>query len=143
MLQRVYASAEQYEAYLFTDAPADIEYRLARASEFLDATVFAYCSYEAATDTGHPSNAVVAAAFARATCAQAHWGIEIGDTTGAAAAGWGTVEIGDVRLGRSVTAVSGDASPARQVAPTVWDALRAPDLALAGFKLGAVSSGWG
>ncbi|MFD4740617.1 hypothetical protein ACFWNQ_25115 [Streptomyces virginiae] len=143
MLQRIYATAEQYEAYLFTTAPADIDGRLARASEFLDAHVFAYCSYDAAADTGHPTNTVVAAAFARATCAQAQWGIEIGDTTGAAAAGWGMVEIGDVRLGRSVTAVSGDASPARQVAPAVWDALKSPDLAGAGFRLGAVSSGWG
>ncbi|MFG2617810.1 hypothetical protein ACGFXC_09275 [Streptomyces sp. NPDC048507] len=140
-MARIYATAEQYENYTGAAPPPDIDHRLTRASEFLDAQVFAYCSYDvAATGTGLPTNATVAAAFARATCAQAQWGVQIGDTTGAAAAGWGNVSIGSVQLGRSVTSVSGDASPARQVAPAVWDAMRSPDLAAAGFRLGAVSA---
>ncbi|MFJ1865545.1 hypothetical protein ACIOD1_13020 [Streptomyces sp. NPDC088097] len=141
-MARIYASADQYEAHTGTAAPVDIEARIARASRFLDANVFRMCSYSVDTATGLPADSAVAEALASAVCAQVEWGVEVGDVTGAAAAGWGTVEIGDVRLGRSVTSVSGDASAARQVAPAVWDALQSPDLAAVGFRLGAVSV-WG
>ncbi|MFJ6935692.1 hypothetical protein [Streptomyces sp. NPDC101132] len=125
---RVYATAEQYETYTGAAPPSDIDARLAQASRFLEAQVFRLCLYDADTTTGLPSAALVAAAFADAVCAQAQWGVEVGDTTGAAGAGWGWVEIGSVRLSRSVTAVSGADSAGRQIAPAVWDALRAPDL---------------
>ncbi|MFJ9645011.1 hypothetical protein [Streptomyces sp. NPDC101206] len=138
-MARVYASAEQYQAYTGGAPPADIEYRLARASAFLDSQVFRLCWYEV-TGAGLPSNTTVAAAFADAVCAQAQWGVEIGDLTGAAAAGWGSVEIGSVKLGRSVTSVSGADAPGRQVAPAVWDALRSPDLTPDVFQLGAVAT---
>lgn len=136
---RVYATAEQYEAYTYAAAPADIEGRLARASEFLDAQVFRYCWYTADATTGLPTDPVVAAAFARAVCAQAEWGVETGDLTGGGLAGWGNVKIGDVQLGRSVTSVSGADSPGRQVAPAVGDALRSPDLTPGRFVMGVVS----
>ncbi|MCB5167999.1 hypothetical protein LG634_24625 [Streptomyces bambusae] len=137
---RVYATAEQYEAYTYGTAPADIDGRLARASKFLDANVFRYCWYRADDATGLPTDAVVAAAFTRAVCAQAEWGVETGDVTGAGLAGWGSVRIGDVQLGRSVTSVSGADSPGRQVAPAVGDALRSPDLTPDKFVMGVVAS---
>ncbi|MFD3717274.1 hypothetical protein [Streptomyces sp. NPDC058674] len=134
---RIYATADQYEEYTGGAAPDDIEYRLARASEFLDAQVFRYCSY--ATDTaGLPTESAVAAALARATCAQAQWGVDVGDITGASSAGWGSVKIGSVQLSRSVTAVNGADSPGRQVAPAVWDALQSSELLAVGFRMGAV-----
>lgn len=138
-MARVYATSEQYATYTGTAAPADIATRLARASQFLDARVFGLCWYEVDA-AGMPSHADVLAAFADATCAQAQWGVDVGDTTGAMAVGWGSVEIGSVRLGRSVTATSGDAAPGRQIAPPVWDALRSPDLTSDIFRLGLVVS---
>lgn len=137
-MARIYATAEQYEAYTYTTAPTDIEYRLARASEFLDSRVFRLCWY-AVDDAGLPSNTLVAAAFARAVCAQVQWGVEVGDVTGSAGVGYGSVEIGSVKLNRSVTAVSGDDAPGRQIAPAVWDALRSPDLTPGIFHDGAVA----
>nr|WSX48889.1 hypothetical protein OG409_07965 [Streptomyces sp. NBC_00974] len=137
-MARIYATADQYETYTGAAAPANIDYRLGRASAMLDAQVFRLCAYTVG-DTGLPTDAVVAAAFADAVCAQAQWGVEVGDTTGAAGVGYGSVQIGSVTLSRSVTAVSGDDSPARQIAPAVWDALRAPDLTPDRIQLGAVA----
>ncbi|MEU9002578.1 hypothetical protein [Streptomyces sp. NPDC048551] len=139
-MARIYATAEQYEAYTGTTAPLDIDARLARASRFLDAQVFRLCVYAADPVTGLPTDSGVAAAFANAVCAQAEWGVEVGDVTGAAGAGWGSVEIGSVRLSRSVTAVSGADSPGRQIAPAVGDALRDPSLTPARFRIGLVIS---
>ncbi|MEU2120003.1 hypothetical protein ABZ567_31200 [Streptomyces sp. NPDC016459] len=139
-MARVYATAAQYEDYTgVTPAPVDIETRLRRASAFLDAQVLRLCAY-AVDDGGLPSDPVVAQAFTDAVCAQAEWGVDVGDVTGAAAVGWGDVEIGSVRLRRSVTATSGDQSPGRQIAPAVWDALRSPDLTPDLFVLGAVAT---
>jgi hypothetical protein len=135
---RIYAASEQYETYTGGAAPVDIAARLAQASRFLDSRVFRLCWYEV-EETGLPSNPAVAEAFANATCAQVQWGVDVGDTTGAAGAGWGSVEIGSVRLARSVTSVSGDDAPGRQVAPEVWDSLRSPDLTPDVFRLGAVA----
>jgi hypothetical protein len=138
-MARVYATADQYETYTNGAAPADIDYRLARASSFLDAQVLRACWY-AVGDSGLPTAAVVAAAFAEAVCAQAQWGVEVGDITGAFMAGFGNATIGSVSLGRSVTAVSGADSPGRQVAPAVWDALGSPDLTADIFRMGMVAS---
>lgn len=138
-MARVYATQAQFETYTGQTAPADIDARLAQASRFLDSQVFRICCYDV-DDTGLPSNEVVAAAFADAACAQVQWGIDVGDTTGAAGAGWGSVEIGTVKLSRSVTAVSGADAPGRQIAPAVWDALRSPDLTPEVFILGWVTS---
>ena len=126
-MARVYATSAQYQAYTGDTPPADITVRLRRASAFLDSQVFRLCGYEVDED-GMPTNALVLAAFADACCAQVEWGVDVGDVTGAAAVGWGSVEIGSAKLSRSVTATSGDEAPARQIAPAVWDALRSPDL---------------
>lgn len=138
-MARVYATQAQFETYTGQTAPADIEARLAQASRFLDSQVFRICWYDV-DDTGLPSNELVAAAFADAACAQVQWGIDVGDTTGSAGVGWGSVEIGTVKLSRSVTAVSGADAPGRQIAPAVWDALRSPDLTADVFVLGWVTT---
>ncbi|MER8233473.1 hypothetical protein [Streptomyces sp. NPDC094049] len=139
-MARVYATAAQFEAFTGSSpAPGDIATRLRRASQFLDREVFRYCRYDA-DPAGMPTNALVLAAFADAVCAQAEWGIDVGDVTGAAGVGWGSVEIGSVKLSRSVTATSGNDAPGRQVAPAVWDALQAPDLTPRFFQLGVVDS---
>lgn len=139
-MARVYATASQYEAYTgASPAPDDIATRLRRASGFLDAQVFRYCVF-AKDGTGMPTHPLLLQAFADATCAQAEWGIDVGDTTGAAGVGWGSVEIGSVKLSRSVTATSGGDAPGRQVAPAVWDALQSPDLTPDIFEMGVVTS---
>ena len=139
-MARIYATSAQYVTYTGQAAPSDIDARLAKASRFLDSQVFRLCWYEVVEATGLPSDALVIEAFRDAVCAQVQWGIDVGDTTGAAGVGWGTVEIGSVKLSRSVTAVSGNDAPGRQIAPAVWDALRSPDLTPDLFLLGAVCS---
>ena len=139
-MARVYATASQYQEYTGQAPPSDIDILLVGASRMLDRMVFRVCWYDADAITGLPTNAVVAQAFAEAVCAQAEWGDEIGDTIGAAGAGWGTVKLGSAELGRSVTAVSGADAPGRQIAPKVWDSLQSPDLTEGIFRLGAVTS---
>ncbi|MFF9844616.1 hypothetical protein [Streptomyces sp. NPDC013740] len=136
-MARVYATSSQYQEYTGEAPPTDIDVRLRRASALLDAQVFRLCRYDV-DDTGLPTNAVVAQAFADATCAQVEWGVQVGDITGAAGVGWDTVKIGTAELGRSGTATSGDEAPGRQIAPAVWDALRSPDLTPDILWIGAV-----
>lgn len=139
-MARVYATAAQYQQYTGQTPPENIEILLADASRMLDRRVFRYCWYTVDSVTKLPTNALVAEAFAEAVCAQAEWGDEIGDTTGAAGAGWGSVELGSAKLSRSVTAVSGSDAPGRQIADKVWDSLQSPDLTPDIFVLGVVTS---
>ncbi|MER6515193.1 hypothetical protein [Nonomuraea sp. NPDC001636] len=139
-MARVYATASQYQQYTGQTPPENIEILLADASRMLDRSVFRYCWYTVDSVTKLPTNPLVAEAFAEAVCAQAEWGDEIGDTTGAAGAGWGSVELGSAKLSRSVTAVSGSDAPGRQVADKVWDSLQSPDLTPDIFVLGVVTS---
>lgn len=136
-MSRVYATSSDYQTYTGQTPSADTDRLLLRASEFLDSQVLRACWY-VVDNAGLPTDTVVAAAFRDATCAQVEWWGELGDSTGAAGAGWGSVEIGSVKLGRSVTSVSGNDSPARQLAPKAWDALRSPDLTPDRFVLGMV-----
>lgn len=139
-MARVYADQAAYEAYTGAAAPTGVAQLLARASQFLDSRVFRLCVYDVAPDTGMPTNQLVVSAFSDAVCAQVQWWDELGDHTGAAGVGWGNVQIGTARLGRSVTAVSGADSPSRQVAPAVWDALRSPDLTREQLVIGEVTA---
>ncbi len=138
-MTRTYATASDYTAYSGQPATSDTDRLLTRASKFLDSHVLLACWY-AADSAGMPTDPVVQAAFRDAACAQVEWWVELGDSTGAAGAGWGTVEIGSAKLGRSVTAVSGADAPSRQVAPDAWSALRSPDLTPDRFLLGMVVS---
>ncbi|MFH8717238.1 hypothetical protein [Streptomyces zaomyceticus] len=139
-MARVYATVQQYEDFTGqSPAPADTAARLARASGMLDRLVLRYCVYD--TDpTGLPTNATVAEAFATATCAQVSWWGEVGSPSGSDGAGWSSVSIGSVSLGGATTSPSGDATPARQVAPEAWDALQSPDLSADIFLMGVVTS---
>ncbi|MEV8623407.1 hypothetical protein [Streptomyces sp. NPDC051079] len=136
-MARVYATPSQYQEFTGDPPPTDIDVRLWRASMFLDSQVFRLCRYDV-DEAGLPTNTLVREAFAAATCAQVEWGVAVGDITGAAGVGWGTVKIGTAELGRSVTATTGDEAPGRQVAPAVWDALRSPDLTPDILWIGAV-----
>jgi hypothetical protein len=138
-MPRIYATAADMAAYTGTTAPADADALLAKASRFLDSAVFRLCWYQADSD-GLPTNALVTAAFRDAVCAQAAWWDELGDSTGAMGAGWGSVQIGSVNLSRSVTNVAASASPARQIAEEVWDVLRSPDLTPDVLTIGLVIS---
>ncbi|WP_180989628.1 hypothetical protein [Streptomyces cahuitamycinicus] len=136
-MARIYATSADYQEFTGQAPPSDIDALLAKASRFLEANVFRLCWYEVDAD-GYPSNATVRQAFREATCAQSEWFDEIGDSTGAAAAGWGSVSLGSAQLSRSVTNVSGNASPARDIAPAVGDVLGSADLTCDIFQLGAV-----
>lgn len=136
----VYATEADYLTYTGeTSAPSGIDGLLTRASAMLDARVFRLCVYDVDVD-GAPTSQLVEAAFRDATCAQVQWWDELGDSTGASAAGWGTLELGTARLSRSVTRVSAGDAPARQVAPQVWDVLRSPHLTADVLRIGVVST---
>lgn len=140
MAARVYATSADYQTYTGQTPPSDITKMLADATRMLESKVFRLCWFVADSVTGMPTNALVLAAFKEAVCAQAEWGDETGDTIGAAAAGWGSVELGSAKLSRSVTKTSGADAPGRQIADKVWDSLQSPDLTPDIFQLGAVSS---
>lgn len=141
-MARIYATAADLAAYTGTTAPDNADALLAKASRFLDSAVFRLCWYAADPDTGLPTDPIVTAALRDATCAQAAWWDELGDSTGALGAGYGSVSIGSVSLSRSgrdgVVAPDGSESPARQVAPEVWDVLRQPDITPNQLWIGAV-----
>jgi hypothetical protein len=123
-MARVYATVAQLEEYTGQAAPSDAARLLRRASRFLDSAVLTSCMYET-DDDGMPTKPELREALAEAVCVQVDWWDEVGDSTGAMGIGWGSVSAGPVSLGRSVTDVTPDASPGRQVAPEVWDILRA------------------
>ncbi|MFE7273039.1 hypothetical protein [Streptomyces sp. NPDC057623] len=137
-MARIYATSADYETFTGQTSPSDITVLLADATRMLEANVFRLCLFEADED-GYPSNTLVRDAFRDAVCAQVRWFDDVGDSTGASAVGWGSVRLGSAQLSRSVTSVSGGSSPAREVAPAVWDVLQAPDLTPDIFTLGAVT----
>ena len=139
MASRIYATSAEYQTYTGQTPPTDIDKLLRDASRMLTAEVFRLCWYEVDED-GYPSNTTVREAFRDAVCAQVSWWGELGDSSGAAAVGWGSVRLGSAQLSRSVTATSGSAAPAREVAPAAWDILRSDDLTPDLFRLGAVAS---
>ncbi|MET7933490.1 hypothetical protein [Streptomyces sp. NPDC005322] len=139
MPARVYATPTDLQDYTGQTPPDDALQLLARATRMLEADVLRLCWYEVDAD-GMPTNSIVLGAIQRAVCAQVQWWGEVGDSIGAAGVGWGSVAIGSVNLSRSVTAVSGSDSAARQIAPQVGDELRSPDLTADVFRLGAVCS---
>lgn len=137
-MARIYAEAADYQTFTGQTPPADITVMLADATRMLEASVFRFCLFEV-DEEGYPSNSVVRQAFTDAVCAQARWFDDVGDSTGAAVAGWGSVQLGSAQLSRSVTATSGAAAPAREIAPAVLDVLQAPDLTPDIFLLGVVT----
>jgi hypothetical protein len=138
-MARVYATAAQFTTYTGQAATADTDRLLRDASVMYDAQLIKFCLFQV-DDTGMPTDPLVLEAFAAAVSHQVAWWGEVGDSTGAAGVGYGSVEIGSVKLSRSVTAVNGSDSAARQIAPKSWDALLSPDLTPDRFVLGAVCS---
>ncbi|WP_247615836.1 hypothetical protein [Streptomyces sp. MK37H] len=138
-MARIYATAADFQDYTGQAPPADVDQLLTRATAMLEAQVLRFCWYDVDSD-GMPTNPLVLEAIRRAVCAQVQWWGEVGDSIGAAGVGWGSVAIGSVNLGRSVTSVSGADSAARQIAPQVADELQSPDLTPDVFRLGAVCS---
>lgn len=139
-LGRSYATSTDLANALRAAPPVDADKLLAAATAFLDSRVLRVCWYDV-DDDGMPTDPRVAAAFARAVCAQAQWWDELGgSTTGADAAGWTSVSIGSVSLSGSKGSASGGDSPSQQVAPGVWDALQDPNLSRCRFVFGAVVS---
>ncbi|WP_433235526.1 hypothetical protein ACQPYK_25490 [Streptosporangium sp. CA-135522] len=92
-----YATAEQYLDYTGQSGPADIERRLARASERVD-ELLANAIYET-DEQGFARNAGERDAMTRATCAQAAWTLAVGDEFGTSSA-FKDVSMGSVRLAR-------------------------------------------
>lgn len=138
---RVYATTTQLAEYLQTAPPLDAAQLLAAASKMLDALVLFTCCYDV-DDDGMPTDEELAAAIGRAVCAQVAWWGEVGDSSGAAGVGWGSVAIGSVNLGgKTATSADGSDSAARQIAPQAWDELRAPDLHDK-IRFGAVAVSW-
>ncbi|MFJ3834444.1 hypothetical protein ACIPY6_02885 [Streptomyces sp. NPDC090054] len=136
-MTRIYATAEQYEAYTGITPPLDIEARLVRASRFLDSTLFRLCAYTADAGTGLPTDTVVAEAFAAAVCAQVQWWEETADELGTAGQ-WGTVKIGSVSLGPPGSSSGSGAGGGRSVAAAALEALQQPDLTPDRLRVGAV-----
>ncbi|MFI7014388.1 hypothetical protein [Streptomyces sp. NPDC050164] len=136
-MPRIYATSAQYQTFTGQAPPADIDALLGKASRMLEASVFRLCWYEADED-GYPSNALVRQAFADAVCAQVAWWDELGDSTGAAVAGWGSVKLGSASMSRPEGQTSSGASAAREIAPEVGDVLGSADLTPDIFRLGAV-----
>ena len=72
-----YATTAQLAEWLGTDAPADAERLLCRASELLDATV--YGAYAVDSATGLPADPDAVAALRDAACAQVEFWAEVGE----------------------------------------------------------------
>ena len=72
-----YATTAELAAWLGTDAPADAERLLRRASELLDATVCVAYAVDAAT--GLPADSDAAEALCDAACAQVEQWVEVGE----------------------------------------------------------------
>ncbi len=93
-----YATAQDYVEYAGNAGPADIERRLARASERID-ELLVTALYET-DDQELPVDPVLRDAVKRATCAQAAWVLAVGDEFGTASA-FKDVTMGTVRLTRA------------------------------------------
>ncbi|MFF6829641.1 hypothetical protein [Streptomyces longwoodensis] len=141
-MPRLYATATEYREHpgATVPPPTGTSHRLLQASRMLDRLVLRYCQYDVDSTTGMPTHPAVLAALRDAVIEQVLWWEDVGDPSGADAVGWGSVSIGSVNLGRSVTAVSGEDAPARKLAPTALDALLDPDLTDAIFRMGAVTT---
>ena len=139
-MARVYANPAELAAYTGQAAPADADVLLARASRMLEAEVLRYCRYDVDAATGMPTHELVLAALRDAVCAQVQWWGELGDSTGAIGAGWGSVSIGSVSLSGAASKGGGSMAAARQLAPQALDALQSPDLTPDIWRMGAVTS---
>jgi hypothetical protein len=124
---RVYATAADYAGYSGAAPPSDIDRRLRRASELLDACL-SIAIYDVDDTTGLPTDPTVIDVFARATCAQVAYWLETGDEQGSAQQ-WESVGIGSVQLQRSRRA-NLDSLPTSRLAPQAYAILQTAGLRL-------------
>lgn len=94
----IYATAQEYLDYTGQAGPADIDRRLARASERVD-ELLSNAIYDT-NDDGIVLDPVLKTAMTQATCAQAAWTLAVGDEFGTASA-FKDVSMGSVRLSRA------------------------------------------
>jgi hypothetical protein len=126
---RVYATAADYTTYILGSGqtvPSDVDRRLKRASELLDACL-SIAIYDVDA-TGMPTGTDIIDVFSRATCAQVAYWTETGDEQGAAAQ-WNRIQIGSVQLDRPLRAVSSE-EPAARLAPQARAILQTAGLQL-------------
>lgn len=118
-----YATAAELVAYLGDeDPPANAATLLDRASVDVDSVLIG--AWYAVDDDGLPTDAAVIEALSRATCAQVHYWMESGNTSGVdTAGGWRDVSIGNVRLSR-VAGGSGTEGAGGEFAPAAAKILR-------------------
>jgi hypothetical protein len=93
-----YATAADLAEWLGTEAPADAERLLRRASELLDATV--YGAYAVDSLTGLPADPDAAAALRDAACAQVEFWVEVGEAHDIDGGARSQVSIGGLSLQR-------------------------------------------
>jgi hypothetical protein len=118
-----YATTDDLGDYLSPDAPpANAARLLERASDLVDEMLIG-AIYDV-NDDGDPTDADVAAALTKATCAQAQFMMATGDETGAHTGG--TVKVGDVQITRPAS--TGRSPGGGRYAPAALGALRVAGL---------------
>jgi hypothetical protein len=116
-----YATVADLAAWLSpAAAPSDAQKRLDRASLVVDEMLLT--AVYAVNDDGLPTEAAVIAALRDATCAQAEYAGATGDPASVGPAGYGSVQIGSVRLTRAQSG-AGSPTPGRY-SPTAWSILQ-------------------
>lgn len=96
-MARVYATADDYRTYTGQTPPTDVDRQLGEASLLLDTEVLLTTVYDVDTTTGKPTDTEVAAAFARAACAQVQFWGEVGEDVDVSGPVQG-VSIGSVQI---------------------------------------------
>lgn len=125
-MARVYATAADYTTFTGDPAPEGIESLLYRASRLVESLTI---TARYTVDADHlPTDALVREAFKDATCAQAAWFDETGDTSGASAR-YNSMSLGNLSLsgGGTGSATNTSASDSRY-APEAVSILRTAGL---------------
>ncbi|MEV0438948.1 hypothetical protein AB0I84_09510 [Streptomyces spectabilis] len=120
MTRRPYATPEQLTAWLGTPAPADAVRLLARAGDDIDSALLT--AVYRVDDDGNPTDPLITAALADASCAHVEYWLASGEDGTGAGGVWDSVSIGPVSLsGRSRTS---SATGEAELAPRAVRALR-------------------
>ncbi|QKW08044.1 hypothetical protein HUT18_18325 [Streptomyces sp. NA04227] len=101
-MSRVYATRDQFAAFIATNVPNNAEDLLVRASEIIDTAVMT-AVYDV-DEMGYPAEARIRAALAGAVCAQVEYMLATGEDGTVTGEVWDSVSIGPVSLsGRQPT----------------------------------------
>lgn len=123
-MARVYATLSDYRDWS-GDSTADLsDALLRRASLAIDSNLIG-SFYDVDDDTGLPTKTKVIEALRDATCAQAEWYDEIGDTTGSGAAGqFQSAQLGSASYTRGYTQAGSSAGNSSPLAPGAYEILK-------------------